>query len=249
MGVSFSGSATSVADLESTLQRGFQPQLAEPSKAAVVMGQDGSARVSFQLSGAAQRVANGYRVEFKGKTADIDRGSSQWYAFSYLQTVEMQRWRKPVLIGQVHTAQLGPITAPPPFGILVRDGRLEIALHRSDRSAIEIDKSDNRLLQQMSVSAGAVTPGQWTCVLVRAVWSSTMGKGELTVWRDAERVLFMRNVANSYPTALGMYPKFGLYAYNGIDGDQISLEADILKVLDGKLPVEQVRAQARCADK
>lgn len=242
--------ATETTDLEALLRLGFQLQSAEPSSATTVPGTSGGpAAVRFRLDARAPRVANGHRVEFKGRTAPIDRGVAQWYVFSYLQSDDWLRWRKPVVVGQVHTAQLGSITAPPPLGILVRDGQLWIVLHRSDRAALNIDKQDNRLLSQLSISAGAVVPGQWTCLLVRAVWNSAPGTGELAVWRDSERILLSRNTANAYPTPLGMYPKFGLYAYDGVDGDNMVLDADVLKVLDGKLAVDDVRAQARCRDK
>lgn len=237
------------AELAASLQRSFQLQAAAPSGAAVATGADGIAVVRFRLSSAAAKVANGFRVEYKGSVSPIDRGVGQWYAFSYLQSEDWLRWRKPVVIGQVHTAQIGSITAPPPIGIVVRDGRLAIVLHHADRPAVDIDKQDNRLLEQLSVSAGGVVPGRWTCLLVRAVWSSTPGQGELAIWRDGERVLLIRNKANAYPTSLGMYPKFGLYAYDGVDGDEMALDADLLNVFDGKLAVEQVRARARCADK
>lgn len=177
----------------------------------------------------------------------INQDRAAWYAFSYRPELDSLSWQQPVVIGQIHSSHMQPITAPPPLGIVVRDGQMRVVLHSSERSAAEIDKNENRKLQQISVAAGALVPGQWTCVVIRAVWSSVPGTGELAVWRDQQLVLQIRNSANAYPTPLGVYPKVGLYAYDGMQQDQITMDADVVRIFGKDATLDKVRAQARCA--
>ncbi|MEK8045672.1 heparin lyase I family protein [Ideonella margarita] len=237
----------SVENLDAELKQGYKIQASEQEAAKLQNTREQGAVVQFTLSPKAEKVANGWRVEYRGTTAPINTGKPIWYAFSYYQTADWLKWKKPVVIGQVHTAQPGPITVPPPLGLMVRGGILNVVLHSTNSSPLMIAKDQNRLIPRKVVPTGPAKPGEWTCVLVRAVWSSEPGQGELAVWRDSKQVIDSMNVANAYPTPLGMYPKFGLYAYDGVDANDMVLEADVVRVLDGKLTPDQVRQRARCA--
>jgi hypothetical protein len=239
--------AVNVKDLTQELEQNFQLQSSDERAVSVRSSDEAGPVVRFELASTAGKIANGWRVEYKGKTTAINSGKPVWYVFSYFQTEEWRKWKKPVAIGQIHTAQPGPITVPPPLGLIVKNGVLNITLHSTSSSPLMIPKDQNRFIPRRLVQAGPARPGAWTCVLVRAIWSSVPGQGELAVWRDQKQLIDDRDISNAYPTPLGMYPKVGLYAYDGLDGQNMVLDADVVRVLDGQLNLDQVRARSRCS--
>ncbi|WP_332856412.1 heparin lyase I family protein [Duganella sp. S19_KUP01_CR8] len=136
----------------------------------------------------------------------------KWYGFSFYLPSNWDPVGKPVRVAQVDSSDL---TLPPPFAIRVNGANLEVELNANEKIPGSSVPPTAANTQSRIFTIGRATTDAWHCVVVRALWSSTVLIGDFKLWNSSATELSYQ-ATNTHNTYVGVtpVPRVGLEAIN-----------------------------------
>ncbi len=126
----------------------------------------------------------------------------KWYGFSFYLPSDWDAAAYPVRVAQVDSSDL---TLPPPFAIRVNGGNLEVELNANDKIPGSSVPPTAENTQSRIFTIGPATKETWHCVVVRALWSSTVLIGDFKLWNSSATELSYQ-ATNTHNTYVGVTP-------------------------------------------
>jgi hypothetical protein len=163
--------------------------------------------------------ATSHRTEILARRDGIGNlAEVRWYGFDFYIPRDWLPNSNPVCVAQLHGNDL--LRLAPPVSLQIQGSEMFLMLQYNVNPVQSATPPKTSNSVRSYPWRGPLTTGRWRHLIVRTLWSSVPGAGELDIWLDGTRVVTQRATPNTYDTSEVVggqnYAKNGIYAPYGI---------------------------------